>query len=112
MNDYIMIEIAFNSKKEVDESVNVLLDNKLVASSQVLTSNSTWNYKGKRTNKKEYILLLKTKKELINDVYNIIKSIHSYKVFEFAIFNLSSPSREYLDWINDETKSNKQTYIL
>ncbi len=41
MNNYIMIEIAFGSKKEVDESVKVLLDNKLVASSQVLTSNST-----------------------------------------------------------------------
>lgn len=112
MNNYIIIEIAFGSKKEVDESVKVLLDNKLVASSQVLTSNSTWNYKGKRTSKKEYILLLKTKKELINDIYNVIKDIHSYEVFEFAIFNLSSPSREYLDWINDETKSNKQTYTL
>lgn len=73
MNDYIMIEIAFGSKKEVDESVNILLDNKLVASTQVFTSESTWNYKGKRTNKKEYILLLKTKEELINDIYNVIK---------------------------------------
>ena len=41
MNDYIMIEIAFKCKKEVDKSVNVLLDNKLVASSQVFTSEST-----------------------------------------------------------------------
>ena len=112
MNNYIMIEIAFGSKKEVDESVKVLLDNKLVASTQVFTSESTWNYKGKRTSRKEFILLLKTKKELINDIYNVIKDIHSYEVFEFAIFNLSSPSKEYLDWINDETKSNKQTYTL
>lgn len=112
MNDYIMIEIAFKSKKEVDKSVNVLLDNKLVASSQVFTSESTWNYKGKRTSRKEFILLLKTKKELINVIYNVIKDIHSYEVFEFAIFNLSSPSRKYLDWINDETKSNKQIYTL
>lgn len=112
MNDYIMIEIAFKSKKEVDESVKVLLDNKLVANSQVLTSESTWNYKGKRTSRKEFILLLKTKKELINDIYNVIKDIHSYEVFEFAIFNLSSPSKEYLDWINDETKLHNQIYTL
>ena len=112
MNDYIMIEIAFKSKKEVDKSVNVLLDNKLVASSQVFTSESTWNYKGKRTSRKEFILLLKTKKELINDIYNVIKDIHSYEVFEFAIFNLSSPSKEYLDWINDETKLHNQIYTL
>mgnify|MGYP004516212459 CR=1 FL=1 len=112
MNYYIMIEIAFKSKKEVDKSVNVLLDNKLVASSQVFTSESTWNYKGKRTSRKEFILLLKTKKELINDIYNVIKDIHSYEVFEFAIFNLSSPSKEYLDWINDETKLHNQIYTL
>ena len=112
MNNYIMIEIAFGSKKEVDESVKVLLDNKLVASTQVFTSESTWNYKGKRTNKKEFILLLKTKEELINDIYNVIKDIHSYEVFEFAIFNLSSPSKEYLDWINDDTESRANIITL
>ncbi len=43
MNNYCMIEVAFGSKKEVDASVKELLNKKLVASCQVVESNSFWN---------------------------------------------------------------------
>ena len=77
---YCMIEIAFDKKNEVNEAVNSLLYKKLAASCQV------------------------TKKQLINQIYQDIKRIHSYDTFEFAIYDITSPSEEYLDWINEETK--------
>ena len=101
---YVMIEVAFNSEEEVKLIKERLLKEKLVASLQVITSDSSWNYKGEREGDKEYLVFMKTKESLINEVYKVIKEIHSYEVFEYAVFPLTSPSKDYLDWIDKETK--------
>ena len=101
---YVMIEVAFNSEEEVKLIKERLLKEKLVASLQVIVSDSTWNYKGELESDKEYLVFMKTKEFLVNEVYKVIKEIHSYEVFEYAIFPLTSPSKDYLDWIDKETK--------
>lgn len=101
---YVMIEVAFNNKKEVNLTEEKLLKEKLVASLQVITSDSSWNYNGELESDKEYLVFMKTKESLINEIYKVIKDIHSYEVFEFAIFPLTSPSNDYLKWIEEETK--------
>lgn len=101
---YVMIEVAFNSEEEVKLIKERLLKEKLVASLQVIVSDSTWNYKGELESDKEYLVFMKTKEFLVNEVYKVIKEIHSYEVFEYAIFPLTSPSKDYLDWLDKETK--------
>ena len=101
---YVMIEVAFNNEEEVKLTKIRLLKEKLVASLQVLTSDSIWNYNGELESDKEYLVFMKTKESLINEVYKVIKEIHSYEVFEFAVFPLTSPSNDYLKWIEEETK--------
>lgn len=101
---YVMIEVAFNNEEEVKLIKIRLLKEKLVASLQVITSNSSWNYKREREDDKEYLVFMKTKESLVNEVYEVIKKIHSYNVPEFAVFPLTSPSKDYLDWIDKETK--------
>ena len=101
---YVMIEMAFNSEEEVKLIKERLLKEKLVASLQVIVSDSAWNYKGELESDKEYLVFMKTKEFLVNEVYNVIKEIHSYEVFEYAVFPLTSPSKDYLDWIDKETK--------
>ena len=46
---------------------------------------------------------MKTKKSLQEKIYNVIKEIHSYDCFEFAVFDLTSCNKEYLNWIEEET---------
>ena len=101
---YVMIEVAFYSEEEVELIKERLLKEKLVASLQVIVSDSTWNYKGELESDKEYLVFMKTKESLVNEVYKVIKEIHSYEVFEYAIFPLTSPSKDYLKWIDEETK--------
>lgn len=99
-----MIETAFDNKDELDKVVEELLKNKLVVSCQVIESNNKWNWKGKLEQSKEFLLLMKTKKCLIKEVYQEIRKIHTYDCFEFAIFDLTSCNVEYLNWIEKETK--------
>ena len=101
---YVMIEVAFNNEEEVNLTKEKLLKEKLVASLQVITSDSSWNYKEEREDDKEYLVFMKTKESLVNEVYKVIKEIHSYEVFEYGVFPLTSLSKDYLEWIDKETK--------
>ena len=103
MNAFCMIESAFNNEEEVSIIVNKLLDNKLVSSCQVVKSESYWNFKHQRESARELLLLMKTQKKHVKEIYETIKSIHSYECFEFAVFDLTSVSKDYRNWIEEET---------
>lgn len=100
---YCMIETAFDNKEEAEKTIKTLLEKKLVASCQIVESESKWNWKKEYEESKEYLVFMKTKKKLQKEIYDIIRGIHSYDCFEFAVFNLNSYSKEYLKWIEDET---------
>ena len=104
MNEYCMIEVAFGKQKEVEEVIDLLLNEKLVSSCQVVESHSSWHWNDKREDSLEYLVFLKTKKSLLREIYRVIKDIHTYDCFEFAVFSLSSCNDEYLEWIDRETK--------
>ncbi len=97
---YVMIEVAFNNYEEINLTKEKLLKEKLVASLQVIVSDSTWNYKEELESDKEYLVFMKTKESLIKEVYDVVKTVHSYEVFEFAVFPLTSPSNDYLKCTN------------
>ena len=101
---YCMIETAFDNIEEAKEVINELINKKLVASCQMVESISKWNWQQKIEDAKEYIVFMKTKKNLQEEVYNVIKEKHSYECFEFAVFDLNSCNQSYLNWINEEVK--------
>lgn len=103
MNDFCMIESAFDNEEEVSIIVNKLLDNKLVSSCQVIKSESYWNFKQQRESARELLLLMKSQKKHVKEIYETIKLVHSYECFEFAVFDLTSVSKDYLNWIEEET---------
>lgn len=100
---YCMIETAFDNKEEAEKTIKTLLEKKLVASCQIVESESKWNWKKEYEESKEYLVFMKTKMSLQKDIYDTIRKIHSYECFEFAVFNLDSYSEDYLKWIEDET---------
>lgn len=100
---YCMIETAFDNLDEAKQVISKLLDEKLVASCQMVESNSKWNWKQEKEESKEYLVFMKTKKSLQEKIFNVIKEIHSYDCFEFAVFDLTSCNQDYLNWIEEET---------
>ena len=104
MNEYCMIETASDNKEEIKNIAKQLLDKKLVASCHIIESESSWNWNKKREEAKEYLLQMKTKKTYQNEIYNLIKGLHSYECFEFAVYDITSVNEEYLNWIDKELK--------
>lgn len=99
-----MIEVAFDNLEEVNSVIDILLSKKMAASCQVIESDSSWNWKGNRENSKEYLLHIKTKKSQLKKIYNIIEKIHSYECFEFAIYEIDSINKNYINWIDKEVE--------
>ena len=97
-----MIETAFDNLDEAREVIEKLLQEKLVASCQMVESNSKWIWKKELEESKEYLVFMKTKKTLQEKIYKVIKDIHSYECFEFAVFDLESCNKDYLNWIEEE----------
>ena len=98
---YCMIETAFANKDEARMVVDELLDKKLVASCQIVESDSKWNWNNELECSKEYLVFMKTKRELSKEIFETIKRLHSYDCFEFAIFELTSCNEDYCKWIED-----------
>lgn len=101
---YCMIETAFDNKEEMNNVIEKLLRDKLVSGCQIVDSDSRWNWKNEYESSKEYLVFMKTKKHLMMDIYEVIKEMHSYECFEFAVFDLDSCNNDYLNWIEEETK--------
>lgn len=101
---YCMIEIVFDNLDETNKVVNELLKARLISGGQIVNSKSKWRWKNEIEMCDEFLLFVKTKKELVKEVYEVVKAIHSYDVFEFTVIDITSVNEDYLNWIKEETK--------
>lgn len=105
MAGYIIIYITTGSINEAKKIGRVLIDEKLVACSNIISPiRSIYKWKGKVCDDKEALMVLKTKKKLFNQIVKRVEKLHSYDVPEIIAMPIIEGSSKYLSWINEETK--------
>ena len=65
---------------------------------------SLFRWEGKIEDDNESLLLIKTKAELLSEIVETVKSIHSYDVPEIIALPIIGGNEEYLNWIGEETR--------
>ena len=103
MNDYIVITTLCDKEEISNKIINTLLDNKLVSGTQVNIVHSKYWWNNKLEECDEYKIELRTKLELYDRIYEIIREIHDYEVFELSYRKIDGANKEFFDWINMET---------
>jgi len=98
----ILILTTTDKKQTARKIASSLLRQKLVACVSILPIGSSYWWKGRIVNAKEYQLILKTKTENYEKVEDEIKKIHNYTVPEIISFNVQKVSKEYLSWLTAE----------
>lgn len=68
------------------------------------TSYFLWNDKMNIQN--EYILIIKTLENQIDELESRVKELHEYDVPEFIVVSSDSVNSEYFDWINKVLNTN------
>lgn len=79
-----------------------LLDQKLIACASIIPMESSYWWKGKIANEKEFQLVLKTKAENYEKIEKLIKKLHTYDLPEIISINIAKAGKDYLAWIASE----------
>ena len=104
MSLYYNVKTTIDSLEVAEQITKVLLEKKLVSSIQRREVASIWRYNDQIEQTAEYVLEMKTKKELFKEIEQEIKRLHTYEVAEIFAEEIKEESKEYLKWIEKETK--------
>ena len=104
MNKYIMITTTFDNKDEANKISELLLKERLVSCCQISNIISSYHWKGKIEHAEEYLLQMKSKKELYKQIEKIILENHSYETPQLVAYDIIDGYKDYLNWIGGETK--------
>ncbi|MDD4894043.1 MAG: divalent-cation tolerance protein CutA [Candidatus Omnitrophica bacterium] len=101
----LVIFVTAASRKEADKIASVLIKEKLAACVNIIKNvHSLFWWQGKVDSAKEALLVIKSRKALMNKLIKKIKSLHSYEVPEIIALPIVCGDRKYLKWINESTR--------
>jgi periplasmic divalent cation tolerance protein len=81
------------------------MKNKLAACVNIIDNiKSIFWWQGKIDKAKEVLLIIKTKKKLIDKLIKKVKSLHSYAVPEIIALPIIAGNKKYLEWIDESVR--------
>ncbi len=99
-----IIQTTCKDKKEAKKIVDILLKERLAACIQISSINSFYIWNGEFCKEKEKLLSIKTKIKHFKKVQRKIKENHSYDVPEIICLKIKKRSKDYKNFIGDNTK--------
>lgn len=105
MDYFVVVLITAGSKEEADRIGRTLVEEKLAAcTNTVHPINSVFTWKGKMYEEGEALLIVKSVKHKLDELIYHVKKLHSYEVPEIIALPIVGGSREYLAWVEEETR--------
>ncbi len=97
---YILVVMTAANKEEARKIVRRLLDEKLIACANIMgpVSSLFW-WENKIDEAKEFLVFMKSRKELFRRLSSRIKEIHSYQVPEVIALTIIKGLPPYLEWL-------------
>lgn len=104
MTGHIIVYITVPSPEEGKKIAKALVEKRLAACVNIVPGlRSIYHWQEKLCDEKELLLIAKTRDSLFERLEHEVKSIHSYKVPEIIALPIVKGSKEYLDWIYENT---------
>ena len=101
----IVVFIVAQDEKQAKSISSKLIKAKLVGCVNIIPHiKSIFWWQGKVDSAKEALLIVKTKKALLNKLIKAVKQIHSYEIPEIIALPIIAGSKDYLKWLNDSTR--------
>ena len=105
--EFVQVITTTDSKENAENIAKSLLESKLAACVQIIGPiTSLYWWEGKIETAQEFLCLIKTKKEVYNEVEKAIKKVHTYTVPEIIACPITQGSTDYLKWLKTEVEKN------
>ena len=101
---FCVVLVTASSEEEATTIGRTLVERKLAACANVLPGiRSIFRWKGKVTEEKEVLLLVKSRIESFDEIEKAVKGLHSYEVPEVIAIDVVKGSSDYLNWMIEST---------
>lgn len=105
MPEYIEVHSTTDSREEADRIAAAVVEGRLAACAQVTAPiRSTYWWQGEIEESDEYLLLMKTTRDLFGELARVIRENHSYEVPDIVAVPIVEGNDDYLGWVRAETR--------
>jgi periplasmic divalent cation tolerance protein len=105
VTDKVVIMVTARSRRECRKIARKLIDEKLAACVNITQGvQSVYRWEGKVTQGKEFLMFIKTTRDLFPEIETEISLIHSYHTPEIICLPIIDGSRNYLQWVNESVR--------
>ena len=106
MPGFIVVFVTCGSEEEALKIAHALVEERLAACANIVSPiRSIYRWEGKICDEKEWLLLIKTRQSLFEELAKRVKALHSYSVPEIIGLPITEGSSAYLNWIEENTKA-------
>ena len=108
MTDYIQVITTTENREDADRIAKSLVDARLAACVQIdgpITSTYRWN--GRIETSPEWRCVVKTRRDLFEQIDRAIRKIHPYDVPQILAAPILAGNPAYLDWLEGELTQRK-----
>ena len=107
-NSHIIVMVTTASKQEAENIAQHLLKEQLIACANITGPvSSFFHWADKLEKAEEYLVFMKSRKDLFEKLAEAVKALHSYEVPEIIALPIVEISKAYLAWLDSclvETK--------
>jgi periplasmic divalent cation tolerance protein len=98
---YIIILVTAANRQEAERIAQQLLEAKLIACANIIDSvSSIFRWSEKIEKAEECLVLMKSSREMFEEIAETVKELHSYEVPEILALPLVDGSKAYFEWID------------
>jgi periplasmic divalent cation tolerance protein len=99
-NEYVIVLVTTANKQEAEKIAQHLLKQRLIACANIVGPvSSLFHWSGKVEAAEEYLIFMKSRKDLFDKLAETVKALHSYEVPEILVLPIVGGSKEYLAWL-------------
>lgn len=104
MTEKIAVLSTVGSAEEAGRIARHLVDRRVAACVNIIAgARSVYRWKGNIEEAEEWLLIIKTRRVLFEQLQEELKSVHSYEVPEIIALPVVEGYPPYLDWLAEET---------
>ena len=98
---YIIILVTTANRQEAERIAQQLLEAKLIACANIIDSvSSIFHWSEKIEKAEECLVLMKSSRDMFEEIAETVKELHSYDVPEILVLHLVDGSKAYFEWID------------